>query len=312
MLVAKYATISSDGLSIEAVFSKDAISTHPRSDDYESVPSDYELLDGEVRASITLGEYNYYGATYGNRILNHNSTSYTHSFLAYSHNNKPWSFKFYNYKPTKFSIRNGTETYGGYGYMTKYKLSISVGDWAKEFTYENSNTTNDIVVDFKNIALGSDEKSKELARVWGAPVLPYNPYNDILTAKGVLLSSDLSGQNEHFKTNQSAITLSTTKDAIEVIANLDNLAEYDSSNEAQGQGKWIGIGIDTSKPSIIGVSVDNYELAQSDIDEAKAVGLGNGSFVFWFKAEQDYLKELVLSSGELSKTVEIKFTNKEN
>lgn len=311
MLVAKYATISSDGLSIEAVFSKDAISTHPRSDDYESVPSDYELLDGEVRASITLGEYNYYGATYGNRILNHNSTSYTHSFLAYSHNNKPWSFKFYNYKPTKFSIRNGTETYGGYGYMTKYSLKLQIGDWAKEFVYENSNAVNDIVVDFKDLALGSDEKLIELAKAWNIPVTAYNFYDDVLVAKDVLLSSDLSGQNEHFKTNQSAITLSTTKDAIEVIANLDNLAEYDSSNEAQGNGKWIGIGINTGKPSIIGVSVDGYELQQSDVDEAKAVGLNDGSFVFWFKAEENYTRELMLSSGELQRSVSIKFVNKE-
>lgn len=309
MLVAKYATISSDGLSIEAVFSKDAISTHPRSDDYESVPSDYELLDGEVRATITLGEYNYYGATYGNRILNHNSTSYTHSFLAYTHNNKPWSFTFYDYKPSKFSVRNGTETYGGYGHMTKYSLKLEIGDWSKEFVYENSNAVNDIVVDFKDLALGSDEKLIELAKAWNIPVLAYNFYDDVLVAKGVLLSSGLSGQNENFKTNQSAITLSTTKDSIEVSANLDDLLEYPSSNEAQGTGKWIGIGIDTGKPSILGVSVDDYALQQSDIDEAKAVRLDNGSFVFWFKAEQDYTRELILKSGELERSVSVVFKN---
>ncbi|WP_297984818.1 hypothetical protein [uncultured Campylobacter sp.] len=311
MLVAKYATISSDGLSIEAVFSKDAISAHPRNDDYESVPSDYELLDGEVRATITLGEYNYYGATYGNRILNHNSTSYTHSFLAYTHNNKPWSFTFYDYKPSKFSVRNGTETYGGYGHMTKYSLKLQIGDWSKEFIYENSKAVNDIVVDFKDLALGSDEKLIELAKAWNVPVTPYNFYDDVLVAKGVLLSSGLSGQNENFKTNQAAITLSTTKDSIEVSANFDDLLEYPSSNEAQGAGKWIGIGIDTGKPSIIGVSVDDYALQQSDIDEAKAVGLNDGSFVFWLKAEQDYTRELILKSGELERSVSIKFVNKE-
>ena len=312
MLVAKYATISSDGLSIEAVFSKDAISTHPRNDDYESVPSDYELLDGEVRASITLGEHNYYGATYGNRILNHNSTSYTHSFLAYTHNNKPWSFRFYDYKPSKFSVRNGTETYGGYGHMTKYSLKLQIGNWSKEFVYENSNAVNDIVVDFKDLALGSDEKLIALAKAWNVPVTPYNFYDDVLVAKGVLLSSDLSGQNEHFKTNQAAITLSTTSDSIEVSADLDSLQEYESSNQEQGSGKWIGIGIDTGKLSIVGVRYGDYVLSQQDEDEARAVGLSGGSFVFWFKAAQDYSKELVLSSGELSKTVEIKFTNKEN
>lgn len=312
MLVAKYATVSSDGLSIEAVFSKDSYDTHPIGDSWEVIPEGYQLLDGEVKASITLAAANYYGNQYSSRILNHNATSYTQSFLAAEHNTKPWSFTFYDYKPSKFSVRNGTETYGGYGHMTKYSLKLEIGDWSKEFVYENSEAVNDIVVDFKDLALGSDEKLIELAKAWNIPVTVYNFYDDVLVAKGVLLSSDLSGQNENFKTNQAAITLSTTKDGIEVSANLDDLVEYPSSVEAQGSGKWIGIGIDTGKPSILGVSVDDYALQQIDIDEAKAVGLDNGSFVFWFKAEQDYSRELVLSSGELSKTVEIKFTNKEN
>ena len=308
MLVAKYATVSGDGLSIEAVFSKDVIDTHPKDDvSWEAIPEGYELLDGEVRASITLAERNYYGANYGSRMLNHNATSYTETFLAYSHNNKPWSFTFYDYKPSKFSVRNGTETYGGYGHMTKYNLKLQIGDWAKEFVYENSKAVNDIVVDFKNLALGSDEKLIELAKAWNVPVTAYNFYDDILTAKGVLLSSELSGQNENFRPNQSAITLSTTKDSIEVSADIDSLIEYPSSNVAQGSGKWIGIGIDTGKPSIIGVSVGDYALQQSDIDEAKAVGLSEGSFVFWFKAKQDYTRELVLRSGELERSVSIKF-----
>ena len=311
MLVAKYATVSSDGLSIEAVFSKDSYDTHPIGDSWEAVPEGYQLLDGEVKASITLAAANYYGNQYSSRMLNHNATSYTESFLAAEHNTKPWSFTFYDYKPTKFSVRNGTETYGGYGHMTKYNLKLEIGDWSKEFVYENSKAVNDIVVDFKDLALGSDEKLIELAKAWNIPVSAYNFYDDVLVAKGVLLSSDISGQNENFKTNQAAITLSTTKDGIEVSANLDDLVEYPSSNEAQGTGKWIGIGIDTGKPSILGVSVDDYALQQIDIDEAKAVGLNDGSFVFWFKAEQDYTRELVLRSGELERSVSIKFVNKE-
>ena len=311
MLVAKYATVSSDGLSIEAVFSKDSYDTHPIGDSWEAVPEGYQLLDGEVKASITLAAANYYGNQYSSRMLNHNATSYTQSFLAAEHNTKPWSFTFYDYKPSKFSVRNGTETYGGYGHMTKYNLKLQIGDWSKEFVYENSKAVNDIVVDFKDLALGSDEKLIELAKAWNIPVTAYNFYDDVLVAKGVLLSSALSGQNENFKTNQAAITLSTTKDAIEVSANLDDLIEYPSSVEAQGSGKWIGIGIDTGKPSILGVSVGDYALQQSDIDEAKAVGLDDGSFVFWFKAEQDYTRELILKSGELERSVSIKFVNKE-
>lgn len=309
MLIAKYATISSDKLSVDVIYAKDG---HSSNDGIADIPENYELLDGEVKGKVVLGATDYHGDA--KTILNHFAASgeYTEIFLGIEHNTKPWSFTFYDYKPSKFSVRNGTEVYGGYGRMTKYNLKLEIGDWGKEFVYENSEAVNDIVVDFKNLALGSDEKLIELAKAWNIPVSAYNFYDDVLVAKSVLLSSALSGQNENFKTNQAAITLSTTKDGIEVSANLDDLIEYPSSNDAQGTGKWIGIGIDTGKPSIIGVSVDDYALQQIDIDEAKAVGLPDGSFVFWFKAEQDYSRELVLSSGELSKTVEIKFTNKEN
>lgn len=306
MLVAKYATVSSDGLSIDVIYAKDG---HTSNDGVADIPENYELSDGEVKGKVVLAATDYHGDA--KTILNHFATSgeYTEIFLGIEHNTKPWSFTFYDYKPSKFSVRNGTEVYGGYGRMTKYNLKLEIGDWSKEFVYENSKAVNDIVVDFKDLALGSDEKLIELAKAWNVPVTAYNFYDDVLVAKGVLLSSDLSGQNENFKTNQAAITLSTTKESIEVSADINILQEYPSSNEAQGTGKWIGIGIDTGKPSIIGVSVDGYALQQSDIDEAKAVGLDDGSFVFWFKAEQDYTRELVLRSGELERSVNIVFKN---
>ena len=304
MLIAKYATISSDKLSVDVIYARDG---HSSNDGIANIPENYELLDGEVKGKVVLGAVDYHGDE--KTILNHFAASgqYTEIFLGITHNTKPWSFTFYDYKPTKFSVRNGTETYGGYGHMTKYNLKLQIGDWSKEFVYENSNAVNDIVVNFKDLALGSDEKLIELAKAWNIPVTPYNFYDDILTAKGILLSSDLSGQNENFKANQSAITLNTTKDSIEISADINALIEYPSSNETQGSGKWIGIGIDTGKPSILGVSVDNYELQQSDIDEAKAVGLSEGSFVFWFKAEQDYTRTLILRSGELERSVSIIF-----
>lgn len=304
MLVAKYATISSDGLSIDVIYAEDG---HTSNDGVADIPENYELLDGEVKGKVVLGAIDYHGDA--KTILNHFAASgeYTEIFLGIEHNTKPWSFTFYDYKPSKFSVRNGTEVYGGYGRMTKYNLKLEIGDWSKEFVYENSKAVNDIVVDFKNLSLGSDEKLIELAKAWNVPLTAYNFYDDILTAKGVLLSPELGGQNENFRPNQSAITLNTTKESIEVSADINVLLEYPSSNEAQGTGKWIGIGIDTGKPSILGVSVDNYELQQSDIDEAKAVGLNDGSFVFWFKAEQDYTRTLILRSGELERSVNVVF-----
>ena len=158
-LTAKYATISGDGLRIDAIFAKDE--AQPKGDSWEAAPSDYILLDGEVRVSITLGAVNYYGANYGLRMLNNNPSSYNDSFLAANHSYDEWVFTFHNYKPTKFSITNGTHTYGGYGYLTKYELKLSIANWSKTLTYENANYPYYIEIDFTNLNFGSDAKAIE-------------------------------------------------------------------------------------------------------------------------------------------------------
>lgn len=177
-LTAKYASISSDGLNIDAVFAKDI--AHPKGDSFEAVPSDYVLADGEVRVSITLGAVSYYGATYGLRMLNNNPSSWPESFLGGSHSYDEWIFTFHNYKPTKFSITNGTATYGDYGYMTRYEMRLSIGNWSKTLTYENSNYPNNIEIDFTNLNFGSDAKTIELAKAWNVPVTQYDINSDIV------------------------------------------------------------------------------------------------------------------------------------
>lgn len=177
-LTAKYANISSDGLRIDAIFAKDE--AQPKGDSWEAVPSDYILLDGEVRVSITLGASSYYGATYGLRMLNNNPSSYNDSFLGANHSYDEWVFTFHNYKPTKFSITNGTHTYSGYGYLTKYELKLSIANWSKTLTYENSNYPYDIEIDFTNLNFGSDQKTIELAKAWNVPVAEYDITQDII------------------------------------------------------------------------------------------------------------------------------------
>ena len=176
-LTAKLATISGDGLRIEAIFAKDE--AQPKGDNWEPVPSDYILADGEVRVSITLGVVSWYGNRYGIRILNNNPTHYIESFLAANHSYNEWIFTFHNYKPTKFSITNGTHTYGGYGYLTKYELKLSIANWSKTLTYENANYPNDIEIDFTNLNFGSDAKTIELAKAWNIPVTEYDINQDI-------------------------------------------------------------------------------------------------------------------------------------
>lgn len=177
-LTAKYANISSDGLRIDAIFAKDE--AQPKGDIWEAVPSDYALLEGEVRVSIILGVISYYGANYGLRMLNNNPSSYSESFLGANHSYDEWVFTFHNYKPTKFSITNGTHTYGGYGYLTKYELKLSISNWSKTLTYENSNYPNDIEIDFTNLNFGSDVKTIELAKAWNIPVTEYDINQDMV------------------------------------------------------------------------------------------------------------------------------------
>ena len=176
-LTAKYAQIDESGLNIEAVFAKD---THqPKGDSWDPIPSDYSLLEGEVRVSINLGVVSYYGATYGLRMLNNNPSSYSESFLGSSQNYNEWIFKFHNYKPTKFSVTNGTSTYSGYGYMTKYEMRLAISNWSKTLTYENTNYPNNIEVDLTNLNFGSDAKTIELAKAWNIPVTDYDINQDI-------------------------------------------------------------------------------------------------------------------------------------
>lgn len=85
--------------------------------------------------------------------------------------------------------------------------------------------------------------------------------------------------------NQGLSKLVRVGNTITVSAPLDDLTAFDSNNEAQGSGKWIGILIGTGLPSIIGVKYGSYALATDDVAEAASVGGVAGEFVLWIKAE---------------------------
>lgn len=70
-----------------------------------------------------------------------------------------------------------------------------------------------------------------------------------------------------------------------VVGSLEELKSFDSTNPAQGNGKWIGIDIDTGLDTIVGATWNGYTLTQEDVNEAASVGLGAGHIIFWAKAE---------------------------
>lgn len=85
-----------------------------------------------------------------------------------------------------------------------------------------------------------------------------------------------------------------------VVGSLEELKSFDSTNPAQGNGKWVGIDIDTGLDTIVGATWNGYALTQDDVDEAASVGLGAGHIIFWVKAEA------------LPKTITIGAPEKEN
>ena len=70
-----------------------------------------------------------------------------------------------------------------------------------------------------------------------------------------------------------------------VVGSLEELKSFDSTNPAQGNGKWVGIDIDTGLDTIVGATWNGYTLTQDDVNEAASVGLGTGHIIFWAKAE---------------------------
>ena len=79
---------------------------------------------------------------------------------------------------------------------------------------------------------------------------------------------------------------------ISIVANVEGLASYASSNEAQDPGQWIGILVGTGESDITKVSYEGTPLKQTDIDERNDMKGIDGSdaaddeFILWLKAEE--------------------------
>ena len=85
------------------------------------------------------------------------------------------------------------------------------------------------------------------------------------------------------------------------------LTTYTSTNEMQGEGKWIGFDIDTGAATIIDMpwGSSDYKLTSADVAEAESVDLAPGHIVFWAKAES-----LAAAGGQTIKVdgIELTFT----
>lgn len=110
-------------------------------------------------------------------------------------------------------------------------------------------------------------------------------YLDVAVDKVAKAPNDVN--KEQSQANQDKLTV--TKDGnvytVNVAGGVNSLNTYASTNPAQGEGKWIGLDIDTGEKDITKVTFNGEALSAADVADADSLGLPKGHFVLWLKAE---------------------------
>lgn len=90
------------------------------------------------------------------------------------------------------------------------------------------------------------------------------------------------------RANQAAVKgISYANGVATIDVVVDDLIAYASSDPNQGTHKWIGLDVDSSLNTIVGLVYNgSYTMNQTDVDEAATVALGAGHFVLWVKADE--------------------------
>lgn len=87
--------------------------------------------------------------------------------------------------------------------------------------------------------------------------------------------------------NQAAVESFAIADGIiTVTVDPADLAEYASSNPAQGTHKWVGMEITTGLSDITAVKYNGYQLTAEDAAESVSVGSSEGDIVMWLKVDE--------------------------
>ena len=122
------------------------------------------------------------------------------------------------------------------------------------------------------------------------PVTPPGAFTWDISARLAKHSRGAAEDHDNWKEVES---VTYTNGTISIVANVEGLASYASSNEAQGPGKWIGILVGTGESDITKISYKGTPLNQTDItdrDDMLAVADNKAAesdeFVIWYKAEE--------------------------
>lgn len=109
--------------------------------------------------------------------------------------------------------------------------------------------------------------------------------NSVLGVVAKLATAPNDVNKEASQANQDAISVEQDGASVVVKGSLDALNTFASTNPSQGEGKWIGLDIETKANSIVDVKWNGSQLGAEDVIESASVGLAQNHIIFWAKAE---------------------------
>lgn len=96
-----------------------------------------------------------------------------------------------------------------------------------------------------------------------------------------------------------------------IVADIKRLKEFESTDPyiGVGLGKWILVELKTGFDSIVGLRLDDKELTTEDEEKATAFGLLNGSILYSINASDFSVKQVNLTNGNSTTTIEIELVD---
>lgn len=127
------------------------------------------------------------------------------------------------------------------------------------------------------------------------------------TKKVAMVAADANQAVSQANQDMTRVEVKNNGRTINIKTDVAKLNKYASTDPNQGEGKWVGLDINTNTDDITKLTYNGSPLTQADVDEAASVGLGAGHLVLWLKAESTFPKKITLA-GDGYETTEITIT----
>ena len=137
--------------------------------------------------------------------------------------------------------------------------------------------------------VGEDKpgKSDDAAHKHDTPAVEDSPsfYLDVAVDKVAKAPNDVNKEASQANQDKLSVEANGNVYTVNVAGGVSSLNTFASTNPAQGEGKWIGLDIDTGEKDITKVTFNGEALSAADVADADSLGLPKGHFVLWLKAE---------------------------